>query len=143
MTTPSGQDSLDRLRAALEALRLPGLISAYAFGSVPEGRAHRESDLDVGILLDRGNHPDAESRFAAQLELRRHLTPATVGRDVDVVVLNDAPPPLGRRIVRGERVYCMDAEADHAFQRDVQLRAADLAPFLEKMRRLLHASLSR
>lgn len=90
-----------------------------------------------------GTTPDAESRFAAQLELRRHLTPATVGRDVDVVVLNDAPPPLGRRIVRGERVYCMDAEADHAFQRDVQLRAADLAPFLEKMRRLLHASLSR
>ena len=50
---------------------------------------------------------------------------------------------LGRRIIRGEQVYCADREADHSFRRDVQLRAADLDPFLRKMRRLLHAGLTR
>jgi hypothetical protein len=58
-------------------------------------------------------------------------------RAVDVVVLNDAPPQFGRRIVTcGLRVVCADPEADHAFVRDVQLRAADLEPFLRRMRRL-------
>jgi len=44
---------------------------------------------------------------------------------------------LGRHIVTtGRRVYCHDAEADHAFVRDVQLRAADLEPFLRRARRI-------
>jgi predicted nucleotidyltransferase len=122
---------------------VPGVVAVYVFGSVAEGRAHGESDIDVGVLLDRQVYPDERSRFDAQIELRKHLSPSSVGREADVVVLNDASPVLGRRIVRGERVYCADAEADHAFRRDVQLRAADLDPFLQKMRRLLHESLTR
>jgi hypothetical protein len=56
---------------------------------------------------------------------------------VDLVVLNDAPPLLAREVVqRGERILCANPEADHAFVRDVQLRAADLAPFLERARRV-------
>jgi hypothetical protein len=61
--------------------------------------------------------------------------------DVDLVVLNDAPPLLARRIVlEGLRVHCADGEAEHAFRRDVQLRAADLAPFLQRARARLLAS---
>ena len=53
------------------------------------------------------------------------------------VILNDAPPEFGARIVTaGLRVFCSDAEADHEFVRDVQLRAADLAPFLRRLRGL-------
>lgn len=33
-------------------------------------------------------------------------------------------------------MYCRDAEADHGFVRDAQLRAADLVPFLQRMRRI-------
>ena len=63
---------------------------------------------------------------------------------VDVVVLNDAPPGLGRHIVTtGRRVYCRDAEGDHAFVRDVQLRAADLEPFLRRARRIKLDALAR
>ena len=64
--------------------------------------------------------------------------------DIDVVVLNDAPPMLGRRIVTtGRRVYCADDAATHAFVRDVQLRAADLAPFLRRTRRTKLDALGR
>jgi hypothetical protein len=60
------------------------------------------------------------------------------------VVLNDAPPSFGRHIVtRGRRVSCADPEADDAFRRDVQLRAADLEPFLRRMRRLKLEALAR
>jgi len=63
---------------------------------------------------------------------------------VDVVVLNDAPPGLGRHIAtKGRRVYCGDAEMDHAFVRDVQLRAADLEPFLRRARRIKLDALAR
>ena len=134
---------MTRLRAALAAEPVRGVVSAYVFGSVAEGRTHAESDLDIGVLLDRHEYPDERDRFEAQVQLRRHLSPGTVGREVDVVVVNDAPPVLARRVVAGEQVYCADRERDHDFRRDTLLRAADLEPFLRKMRRLLHASLTR
>jgi hypothetical protein len=53
--------------------------------------------------------------------------------EVDVVILNDAPPLLGRKIIYdGIRVFRGDPEADHAFVRDVQIRAADLEPWLRR-----------
>ena len=38
---------------------------------------------------------------------------------------------------------CSDAERTHAFVRDVQLMAADLEPFLQRMRRLKIERLSK
>jgi predicted nucleotidyltransferase len=121
-----------------------GVVSLYLFGSHAEGRAHRESDVDLGVLLDRGALPGARDRFDAALLLSTRLQAALGGRQVDLVVLNDAPPGLGRAIVsRGRRLVCTDEEADHAFVRDVQLRAADLEPFLRRTRRLKLESLAR
>jgi hypothetical protein len=63
---------------------------------------------------------------------------------VDVVILNDAPPGLARRIVtEGRNVYCRDTELNHSFVRDVQLRAADLAPFLRRMSALKLTAIRR
>ncbi len=130
-------------RVLLEAAP-PGLISAYLFGSHAEGTAHRESDVDVGVLLSRDLHPTARERFEEQVRLSAFLMAALATRIVDVVVLNDAPPQFGRRIVStGRRVFCGEPEADHAFVRDVQLRAADIEPFLRRTRRLKLAALAR
>jgi predicted nucleotidyltransferase len=121
-----------------------GVISVYLFGSHAVGRAHRESDVDVGVLFRWDAYPTAADRFEARLRLAGQLAAATGPGDLDVVVLNDAPPSLGARIVTGgELVFRGDAPADHAFRRDVQLRAADLAPFLRRMARLKLASLRR
>ncbi|HBH04045.1 MAG: hypothetical protein A2W08_00030 [Candidatus Rokubacteria bacterium RBG_16_73_20] len=144
MEPPEAVAVIDSLARLLEAARPPGLVSAYLFGSYAAGRAHRESDVDVGVLLDWKTFPTAPARFEERVRLAGRL-PGELGiRQVDVVVLNDAPPHLGRRIVtRGRRVYCSDAEADHACVRDVQLRAADLEPFLRSTRRLKLAALAR
>jgi hypothetical protein len=40
-------------------------------------------------------------------------------------------------------VYRADPGADHAYVRDVQLRAADLEPFLRRMRRIKLDALAR
>ena len=115
---------------------IPGVAAMYVFGSVAERRMHRESDVDVGALLDWQRYPTARDRFEARLRLAAELSPRLRGRVCDVVALNDAPPTLARHIVtRGILVYCADARAEHAFRRDVQLRAADLEPFLRRTRR--------
>ena len=63
--------------------------------------------------------------------------------EVDLVLLNDVPPDFGRHaITEGVRLYLADHEADHAFCRDVQLRAADLDPFLRRMRLIKLRALS-
>lgn len=129
-------DVLDRLRDHLVRVAPEGLVSAYLFGSVAEGRSHRESDVDVGVLLDRSRHATPAARMDVRIALGAELVDALDRNDVDLVILNDAPPELGRAIVtRGRRVYCSDEEAERAWVRDVQLRAADLVPWLRRMRR--------
>jgi predicted nucleotidyltransferase len=120
----------------------PEVLSAYIFGSRIEGREHRESDIDLAVLLSPRLSP--EERFEMRLRLTSELIAALHYNEIDVVLLNEAPPLFARRIVlEGERVYCADAEADHAFRRDIQLRAADLEPFIERGRRALLAAVKR
>ena len=120
------------------------VVSVYLFGSRAEGRAHSQSDVDLGLLLPYAGSRRGRDAFEARVQVTSHLIGQLHHNDVDVVILNDAPPQLARRIVtRGRRILCTDAAADHAFVRDVQLRAADLDPFLRRTRRVKLAHLSR
>jgi predicted nucleotidyltransferase len=133
----------EALEASLAEQPRIEVASAYVFGSVAEGRAHRESDVDAAVLLVRGAHPSASDRFDARLRLTTRLGDR-LRRPVDLVILNDVPPGLGRRIVtHGLRVLCRDADADHAFVRDVQLRAADIEPFLRRLSKAKLEALAR
>ncbi len=130
-------------RALVAVATSTEMISAYLFGSYSVGKAHRESDVDLGVLLRYSRYPTARERFEARLGLGAKLQ-AAIGVDVDLVVLNDAPPVLARRIVTaGRRVFCSDVDADHAFVRDVQLRAADVLPFLRRTQQLKLAAIAR
>ena len=139
----------DELAGILSALASyfaarPGVQAAWLFGSHCEGRSHRESDVDVAVLLEHACFPDARARFEVRIAMTTDIIALLHRNEVDLVVLNDAPPLFARPIVLdGRRVHCSDAEAEHAFRRDVQLRAADIAPFLERMRRIRLAALSR
>jgi predicted nucleotidyltransferase len=134
---------LARAAAVLAAELADGLVAAFAFGSRAEGCAHRESDLDIGALLARQRFPSKRDRFTRRLEIATRLASALAVRDVDVVVLNDAPPMFVRRIVLdGVRIFCGDAQLTHDFVRDVQLRAADLEPFLRRTRAVKLAALA-
>ena len=124
--------------------RTPGVVALYLFGSGAEGRMHRESDVDVGALLDRRILGTPRDRFEARLQLLAELAPRFGGRAVDVVVLNDAPPGLASRIVAIDPpTYCSDPAIEHAFRRDGQLRAADLLPFIRRTRRVKLEAIAR
>lgn len=123
------------LQRAFEASATPGIVSGYVFGSRAAGRAHRESDVDVGILFDRAVQPTPGARFEARLALDAELARAAGGAALDLVVLNDAPPHLVRAIMtEGRQIFCADCAADHAARRTALSRAADLEPFLRRAR---------
>jgi predicted nucleotidyltransferase len=130
------EEQLDALKSYFEDHPDLGVASAYLFGSHAEGRAHRESDVDVGVLLQWNRHPTASERFDMRIRLGSDLISVLHHNEVDVVILNDAPPLLGRKIIYGIRLFVGDAETDHAYVRDVQIRAADLEPWSRRMRKL-------
>ncbi len=127
----------DLISAHVEAVDCADVVSVYLFGSHAEGREHRESDVDIGVLLDRSVVSSKKERFDLSLRIFADLRATTGLENIDLVVLNDAPPLLGRRIVtEGRRLICRDSEIDHSYVRDIQLRAADIQPFLERMRKI-------
>jgi predicted nucleotidyltransferase len=136
--------AFDKLAAYFERRPDLGVASVYLFGSHAQGREHRESDLDLGALLLWDRYPTSRDRFEARVDLISDLGSVLGRNDVDLVILNDAPPLLGRRIIsNGRRIFLADAAADHSFIRDVQLRAADLEPWLRRMRQLQLEALAR
>ena len=140
----SGIDIGSALQRAIGEADGGTIVSAYLFGSHAEDRAHRESDVDVGVLFNRRRLPRVQDRFEAGLRLSGLLQAELRTPRIDVVVLNDVPPGLGRKIVTaGRRLTCQDEEADLTFVRDVQLRAADLEPVLRRMRQIKLQSLAR
>ena len=122
----------------------PEVVSVYLFGSHAEGRTHNQSDVDLGVLLDINRMPTARERFEARVKLGSELSSVLGENQIDLLILNDIPPLLGRKIVcAGIQIFCSAPEEDLAFVRDVQLKAADLQPFLQRMRKLKLEALAR
>lgn len=144
MSTDYSIPDLDeKLAQGLRTSGTPGIVSAYLFGRHARGMPHRESDVAVAVLLDRARYADARARFDVRVRLSSELL-AAVHHDVDVVILNDAPPMFGRHIVtEGHRIFCLDPSADHDYVVYALIRAADVEPWyrryakikLEAMRR--------
>ena len=131
----------DHIRAVVD--EFDGIVSMYLFGSYAEAREHAESDVDVGVLLDRERYPTEDERFDLRLRLSTALS-FYGGPLADIVILNDAPATLGSAIVtRGTRLVCLDEEKDQAWVRDVLLQAPDLERWLERMRAITLEALGR
>ncbi len=113
-----------------------GLAGVYLFGSWTASRPHWESDLGLGLLVDEGRFPEPQDRLELRALLAGELADEAGDSLVELLILNDAPPPLARRILtEGRRLACYEPQLDRAFLRDVQIRAADLEPFLRRVRR--------
>jgi predicted nucleotidyltransferase len=142
MTTPNRPDVdlADLAQLFAESTGRDGaapIAAAYLFGSRAEGREHRESDVDLAVLFDPSVRRTSLQRQEDAERLSGHLQRGLRRPDVDLVILNDAPPGLAAKIVTtGRLVYCATPDVEHAFRRDAQLRAADVAPFLARAARV-------
>src|SRR5438132_4872778 len=80
----------------------PEVQAAYIFGSVATGRARRDSDIDVGVLVsDKVMRRDP---FQYRLELMTDLMSILKRDDVDLILLNEAPPLLAHRVLKNGKL---------------------------------------
>ena len=115
---------------ARSVARRPEIQAAYIFGSVAQGRARPDSDIDIAVLLAR-RVPDARA-LRYRLRLAADLGAALHRSDVQLIVLNDAPPLLAHRVLsRGVLVYERARAARVRYQVQTAQRYADLVPTLE------------
>ncbi len=123
--------TIDELRTLLSSAP-DAVIAVYVFGSVARGTASASSDVDLAVLLLTAPASTLEGRL---LDYEADLERA-VGRPVQIVVLNDAPPDLAHRVLRDGRLVL---ERDRAARVRFEVRARnvyfDLLPFLTRYRR--------
>lgn len=126
---------IDRLHSFFLVRPELGVASLYLFSSRSLGH-HWDRILGLAILADPGRHPDPESRAELLTDLAPDLSRLTGEGRLDLLVLNDAPPLAGRRIVNeGRRLFSTEPALDRAYLRDVLIRAVDLEAFSRRPRR--------
>jgi predicted nucleotidyltransferase len=71
--SPSPAEVESALARALAESDAPDVACAYLLGSVAEQRSHRESDVDVGVLLAWTSFATKRDRFDAAIRLGARL----------------------------------------------------------------------
>ena len=112
--------------AALAAGR-PEIAAAYVFGSVASGRTRPGSDIDVAFLLDSEAAKRRPLKYRTDLVVDAGAALETF--NVDVVLLNDAPPALAHNVLtKGKLVFERSRSSRIAFQVRNLNRFMDLVP---------------
>lgn len=128
----------DLVEAARRCVRshTDGIVCAYLFGSLARGEATARSDVDVAVLY--AVQPPA-NLDGLGLDLAARLEQA-LGRRVDLVVLNRAPPDLVHRVLRdGILLHEADRGARVRFEVRSRDEYFDVLPHLREYRRMARA----
>ena len=114
----------------------PEIAAAYIFGSVAAGSARRDSDVDIAVLLRR--RPPAQGLLKYRLRLIAEIGSALGRYDIEVIILNEAPPVLAHQVLsKGKLIFERSASERVEFQvRTVNLYC-DTEPMRELYRRYL------
>jgi predicted nucleotidyltransferase len=127
---------VDRLQSYFLERPELGAASVYLFGSRSVGR-HWDRLLGIGVLADPERLRDPAERTELLERLAPELAQVAGESRLDLLVLNDAPPRIARRILtEGQRLVSHDPALDRAFLRDVLVRSVDLEAFFRRPRRL-------
>jgi predicted nucleotidyltransferase len=117
--------ALQRLR---EALDMEGVVAAMLIGSQARGEAGPLSDVDIAIWHEPGIE-DSKRVLELQLSLMGAASRALGTGEVDVVMLNHAPPLLQQRAIRDAvRLVERDRAQRVRFETRAVLDYLDTAP---------------
>ena len=123
---PLGAAELGPLRQLLEGR--VGLRLAFVFGSLAQGGAGLDSDLDIAVQADR------PLSVAQEVELIELLA-AACGRPVDLIDLTTVGEPLlGEILAHGQRLFGSDADHAALIRRHV-FDTEDFLPYAQRMLR--------
>ena|SRR3972149_472258 len=86
-----------------------GIHLAFVFGSIATGSLRTDSDVDVAVLFETVPDPFELSLLAGELS-------SLIGREVDLVALNEASPILKMQVLRfGKLLYQSEPRRFHEF----------------------------
>lgn len=126
---------IDKTALAAYFADQPNVVAAYLFGSVARERAHARSDVDIAVLLREGMGPLERGEYLLRLI---NALWGLCGRQVDVVILNQAPPVLQNQVLKyGHLLYERDRAKRVAFEVRARTIYLDLKPMREFYRRAL------
>ena len=127
--TTDGTDLQARLTRALEPRA--EILDAYLFGSQARGDAGALSDVDVAVYIDEDLAEPGPYGYDA--ELITDLMSELGTNDIDVVLLNRAPPLLYHRVLRdGKLLVTRDLAATTTRAGYALSRYFDFIPQLRK-----------
>jgi hypothetical protein len=132
------QGILEAIRALLQSASVE---LAYLFGSAASGLDRADSDLDIAVLLSRS--VPRERHAEIRLRLTTELVGLTHTNDVDVVVLNEAPPLLAHQVITKGRVLLGERRVQTRFEVNAIQRYIDTKLLREYCARALERRLSR
>jgi hypothetical protein len=118
-------------QAATELARDLRVKAVWGFGSRARDEAVETSDVDVAVLLD------GRLSLRDELRLRSKVIEALGRDDVDLVVLNQAPPLLRYEVIAaGSRLFARDEENADDFEMRAARECWDTAHLREVQQRL-------
>ena len=94
---------------------IPGVDAAYLFGSSVKGKMTISSDIDLAILFSKNKKLDID-----RLDIMSRLSSAA-GKDVDLVILNDATPLLYHEILSTGKLI-LENKRESRIQRELKNR---------------------
>ncbi len=117
-----------------EALDREGVIAAMLIGSQARGTVGPLSDVDVAVWHEPSLDPSA--RLSLQLSLASAAACALGTDEIDVVMLNGAPPLLRHRAIRdARRLVERDPKARVRFEAKALLDYLDTMPLRAELSR--------
>jgi predicted nucleotidyltransferase len=107
------------------------VVFAYLFGSQATGTAGSLSDIDIAVYFD--DEVAANERFDFRMKVLGELTDLYKTDQVDLVVLNDAPPLLAHRILKeGLLIFSGNDKMRLEYEIKAVLKYLDWKPYLDK-----------
>ena len=116
-----------------------GVVLAFLFGSWAKGQAGVESDVDVAVYLESeeiDSQPVEADRFSRTAQDIWGNLETIIGREVDLVVLNDAAPSVALSALQGIPMVIKDRRFYLDFLLETTSEAADFREWLESYWRL-------
>lgn len=112
------------------------IYAAYIYGSYATGRQHKESDIDIGVLVNEELDREELSEVKAALQNE-------VDREVDIRVLNERDTRFLQNVLsQAELVFSRDEEERVSFEVEVMQNYRDMKPFYEEYDRFTEERLT-
>ena len=117
-------DFLKQLKIYLQTAET--VLFAFLFGSHASGRVYKESDVDVAVYLQDDYSLVTVKKIWADIE-------AIVRKDVDLIILNTAPPLIAQAALKGKPIVIKDHALYLNYLLETSGEAEDFSFFLQDL----------